>query len=83
MADDAKSANLKRVTWQSENCLGCNWFRPADPVNADMTSIGKCVHPALSPYELVVTGHDWCNAYEEISQETMDSLKKQAREGAK
>ena len=39
---------LKRITWQSENCLSCKWFSPSDPVNADILTNGRCVHPELN-----------------------------------
>lgn len=70
--------SLKNLTWQSENCLSCVWFRPNDPINADIMERGKCVHPKLKPYDLVVSGRDWCNLFAEIKQETIDMLQERA-----
>ncbi|TAL47391.1 hypothetical protein EPN87_02995 [archaeon] len=66
--------DLKRVTWQSENCLSCKWFVPSDPLNADILISGKCVHPSMIGYELVVSGRDWCNLFETISQRQIDQM---------
>lgn len=71
---------LKRVTWQSENCLSCMWFRPADPLNADILSNGACVQPDLKKFNLVVSGRDWCNVFKEITQKQIDAMQKQAME---
>jgi hypothetical protein len=68
----------KKVTWQAENCLSCKWFSPSDPLNADILSNGKCVHPTLLKYDLVVSGRDWCNLFAEISQEQIDQLQEKA-----
>jgi hypothetical protein len=70
--------SLKKLTWQSENCLACVWFRPNDPVNADILERGKCIHSKLKAYELVVSGRDWCNLFAEIKQETIDMLQEMA-----
>ena len=72
--------SIKRITWQSENCLSCKWFSPADPINADILSTGKCIHPALVEFNLVISGRDWCNKFEEISQEKIDELQQKAME---
>jgi len=66
--------SLKRITWQSENCLSCVWFRPNDPLNADILERGMCVEPKLKSYELVVSGRDWCNLYKEVRQKQIDLL---------
>jgi hypothetical protein len=70
--------SLKKLTWQSENCLACVWFRPNDPVNADIMERGKCVHSKLKTWELIVSGRDWCNLFTEIKQETIDMLQERA-----
>jgi hypothetical protein len=70
--------SLKKLTWQSENCLACVWFRPNDPINADTMERGKCVHSKLKTYDLIVSGRDWCNLYSEMKQETIDMLQEQA-----
>ena len=70
--------SLKKLTWQSENCLACVWFRPNDPINADIMERGKCVHSKLQIYDLIVSGRDWCNLYKEIKQETIDMLQEKA-----
>ena len=71
--EEEPQKSLKRVTWQYENCLACVWFMPTDPINADVFERGKCIHPKLKPFDLVVSGRDWCNLYEEIKQEQIDS----------
>ena len=70
--------SLKRTTWQYENCLACVWFLPSDPINADLLERGRCVHPKLKRYNLVVSGRDWCNLYEEIKQKQIDALQEKA-----
>ena len=70
--------NFKRVMWQGENCLSCVYFSPNDPVNADILERGKCVHAKLKPYELIVSGRDWCNLYQEVPQKTIDALQEKA-----
>lgn len=74
------SSTMKRVTWQSENCLSCKWFAPSDPINADILSNGKCVHPSLLKYKLIVSGRDWCNLFAEITQEQIDQMQEKAME---
>jgi hypothetical protein len=64
--------SLKRVTWQYENCLSCVWFKPNDPINADMMERGECMHPKLKPYNLMVSGRDWCNLFKEVRQRQID-----------
>ena len=66
---------VRRITWQSENCL---WFRPADPINADLLANGPCVHPKLRHFNLVVSGRDWCNVFEEITQKQIDAMQEKA-----
>lgn len=70
--------SLKRVTWQSENCLSCVWFAPNDPLNADAFERGMCNHAKLKEYELVVSGRDWCNLYTEIRQRHIDVMQEKA-----
>jgi len=70
--------NLKRITWQTENCLSCKWFFPADPLNADIISNGKCLEPSLKKFELIVTGRDWCNKFAEITQIQIDRMQEKA-----
>ena len=76
--EDEIERALKKVTWQKDNCLACKWFSPADPYNADMLDKGPCLHPVLLGYELVVSGRDWCNLFDEISLEQIEELKKKA-----
>jgi len=77
--------SLKRVTWQYENCLACVWFFPTDPINADILERGKCIHPKLKAYNLIVSGRDWCNLYAEIKQKQIDNRQEKAMkaEGSK
>jgi hypothetical protein len=71
---------IKRVTWQEQNCLSCKWFRPSDPLNADILTNGACVHPKLKPFSLIVSGRDWCNVFEEITQRQIDAVQAKAME---
>ena len=73
--------NLKGITWQSENCLSCVWFRPNDPLNADLIERGRCVEPKLKAYELIVSGRDWCNLYKEVRQKQIDLLQEGKMKG--
>jgi hypothetical protein len=70
--------SLKKLTWQGENCLSCVWFRPNDPINADIMERGKCLHSKLKTYDLIVSGRDWCNLFSEIKQQTIDMLQEEA-----
>jgi hypothetical protein len=70
--------SLKKLTWQSENCLACVYFRPNDALNADLLERGKCINTRLKTYDLVVSGRDWCNLFKEIRQETIDMLQEKA-----
>lgn len=70
--------SLKRLTWQYENCLACEWFSPNDPINADLMERGRCVHPKLKEYNLILSGRDWCNLYKEIRQRQIDILQEKA-----
>jgi hypothetical protein len=70
--------SLKRITWQYENCLSCVWFRPTDPINADILERGQCVQPKLKEYSLIVSGRDWCNLFKEIPQKSIDALQEKA-----
>jgi hypothetical protein len=70
--------SLKGLTWQYENCLACVWFFPNDPINADIMERGTCAHPKLKPYNLIVSGRDWCNLYSEIKQKQIDSRQEAA-----
>jgi hypothetical protein len=78
---DESSSSLKRLTWQYENCLSCTWFRPNDPLNADILERGMCVEPKLKAFELIVSGRDWCNLYKEIRQRQIDILQEKAMKG--
>lgn len=71
-------SELKRVSWQYENCLACVWFRPFDPINADILERGTCVHQKLKPFELIVSGRDWCNLFKEIRQKQIDLIQEKA-----
>jgi len=70
--------NLKRITWQGENCLSCVYFHPNDLLNADILERGPCTHPKLKPFDLIVSGRDWCSQYKEMPQNTIDALQKHA-----
>ena len=70
--------SLKKLTWQYENCLACVWFFPNDPINADIMERGNCAHPKLKPYNLIVSGRDWCNLFSEIKQKQIDSRQEMA-----
>jgi hypothetical protein len=70
--------SLKRLTWQYENCLSCVWFRPNDVINADLLERGQCVHSKLKEYELMVSGRDWCNLFQEIPQKSIDAMQEKA-----
>jgi hypothetical protein len=63
---------LKGIQWQNGNCLSCIWFATKEPLNADLFDRAKCIHPKLKPYQLVVSGRDWCNLYEEIKQKQIE-----------
>ncbi len=63
---------LKNISWQHGNCLSCIWFHHTDPLNADLLDRARCIHPKLKPFELLVSGRDWCNLYEEIKQRAID-----------
>lgn len=78
MADYAPN---KFVSWQHENCLACKWFRPYDVLNADLFERGDCVHPDLKKFNLVVSGRDWCNVYEEVAQAQIDAMQEKATDG--
>ncbi|MBI4257835.1 MAG: hypothetical protein HY619_02675 [Thaumarchaeota archaeon] len=69
---------LKRITWQSENCLACVWFKPNDPLNADLFERGQCIHSKLKPYGLIVSGRDWCNLFTEVKQKQIDLIQERA-----
>lgn len=73
--------SLKRITWQYENCLACVWFRPNDPLNADILERGTCAHSKLKEFELVVSGRDWCNLFTEIRQAQIDKVQERAAGG--
>lgn len=73
-AEDSSKGGLNRISWQSQNCLSCVWFRPNDPLNADLFERGMCVEPKLKTFELVVSGRDWCNLHKEVRQKQIDLL---------
>ncbi len=77
-AESEPEKSLKRLTWQTENCLACVYFLPTDPLNADLLERGKCIHPKLKIYDLVVSGRDWCNLYVERKQKQIDALQERA-----
>ncbi len=77
---------LKGIQWQNGNCLSCIWFATTDPLNADLLDRAKCIHPKLKIYQLVISGRDWCNLYEEIKQKQIEhkqevALKAEAKSG--
>jgi len=72
---------MKRVTWQGENCLACVWFKPNDPLNADILERGLCTEPKLKAFDLVVSGRDWCNLFKEIRQKQIDLVQERAMKG--
>ena len=76
--EEEPQKSLKRITWQYENCLSCVWFMPTDPVNADLLERGKCIHTKLKPYNLIVSGRDWCNLFQEIKQKQIDNRQEMA-----
>jgi hypothetical protein len=76
--DSEEKDSLKKLTWQSENCLACVWFRPNDPINADIMERGMCINSKLKTYDLIVSGRDWCNLFKEIKQQTIDMLQEKA-----
>jgi hypothetical protein len=76
--EEEPQKSLKRVIWQSENCLACVWFSPNDPINADLLERGRCVQPMLKRFNLIVSGRDWCNLYKEIGQKQIDTLQEGA-----
>ena len=78
---EKSGTNLRRITWQSENCLSCKWFYPSDPLNADILSNGKCLEPSLKKFELIVTGRDWCNKFDEITKTQIDRMQEKAMQG--
>lgn len=78
---------LKSISWQHGNCLSCVWFKLSDPLNADLLDRARCLHPKLKPFELLVSGRDWCNLYQEIGQKQIDNRQevalKEAEKAAK
>jgi len=70
--------SLKRITWQYENCLACVWFKPNDPLNADLFERGMCLHSKLKEFDLVVSGRDWCNLFTEVRQAQIDKVQERA-----
>jgi hypothetical protein len=78
MSEVEPQKSLKKVTWQYENCLACVWFMPTDPVNADLLERGKCIHTKLKPFNLIVSGRDWCNLFQEITQKQIDNRQEMA-----
>jgi hypothetical protein len=77
-SDSEAQESLKKLTWQSQNCLACVWFRPNDPINADIMERGMCINSKLKTYDLIVSGRDWCNLFKEIKQQTIDMLQEKA-----
>jgi hypothetical protein len=69
---------LKGIQWQTQNCLSCIWFAATDPLNADLFDRAMCIHPKLKSYQLVVSGRDWCNLYEEIKQKQIEHKQEMA-----
>jgi hypothetical protein len=70
--------SLKSISWQHGNCLSCIWFSISDPLNADLLDRARCIHPKLKAFELLVSGRDWCNLYQEISQKQVDHRQEMA-----
>jgi hypothetical protein len=70
--------SLKSISWQHGNCLSCIWFSSTDPLNADLLDRARCLHPKLKPFELLVSGRDWCNLYQERSQKQIDNRQEMA-----
>ncbi|MCL4391648.1 MAG: hypothetical protein M1284_01380 [Candidatus Parvarchaeota archaeon] len=68
----------KHITWQGENCLLCKYFVPNDVINADLLERGKCAHPSLVRFNLVVSGRDWCNLFSKMSDQRRDKLLEEA-----
>jgi hypothetical protein len=64
----------KHITWQGENCLLCKYFVPNDVLNADLLERGKCAHPSLVKFNLVVSGRDWCNLFAKMSDSRREKL---------
>lgn len=69
---------MSKVTWQGENCLSCKWFRPSDPINADLVARGKCVEPQLKRFNLIISGRYWCNVFKPITQKMIDAMQEKA-----
>ena len=78
--EEEPQRSLKRITWQYENCLACVWFKPNDPLNADIFERGLCLHSKLKEFALVVSGRDWCNLFTEIRQAQIDKVQEKASE---
>lgn len=66
--------NNKNISWQTDNCLGCKYFVPNDVLNADILERGKCAHPSLVKFNLVVSGRDWCNLFANMSESRRQKL---------
>ena len=43
-------------------------------MNADLLERGKCAHPSLVKFNLVVSGRDWCNLFSEMSDSRREKL---------
>ncbi len=70
--------SLKSISWQHGNCLSCLWFDIRDALNADLLDRARCLHPKLKLFELLVSGRDWCNLYDERSQKQIDHRQEMA-----
>ena len=44
----------------------------------DILERGMCVHEKLRPFELIVSGRDWCNLFKEIRQKQIDLIQERA-----
>ncbi|HEY7082709.1 MAG TPA: hypothetical protein VH500_23710 [Nitrososphaeraceae archaeon] len=51
---------------------------PSDPINADILTNDRCVHPDLKKFNLIISGRDWCNLFAEISQEQINQMQENA-----
>ena len=74
--------SLKSISWQHGNCLSCIWFHSTDPLNADLFDRARCLHPKLKGFELLVSGRDWCNLYQERTQKQIDHSQEMALKAA-
>jgi hypothetical protein len=49
---------------------------------SDIIMNGRCVHPELKKFNLIISGRDWCNLFDEISQEQINQMQEKAMQAS-